>query len=239
MEPAIYEFGNGLKIRRADLMDVQVARYTLEGNPNLHEPVEEGCMLDAFATDAPPDPVFLDIGAAVGYYAILIKRRWPAARVVAVDALPYHLAALRANAALNGLAPDDLELREFAVGAAEGHADFADVGYGSSLADVLPAHRRQQLPMLRVRVRPLSAVLDGLPVVHLMKMDIQGAELAVLDAARDALTAGRVRHALIGTHGRRLHDKVREVLVACGFRIVHDDPAPPMQPDGILLARHG
>lgn len=239
METAVYEFGNGLKIRRADLMDVQVQRYTSPGNPNLHEPVEESWLLRSFGTETPAHPVFLDIGAAVGYYAILVKQRWPQARVVAVDALPRHLQALAENVRLNGLDEEAIEVLQLAVARTEGHADFADTGYGSSLADALPEARRTKVPLIRVRTRPLAALLAELPVVHLMKIDIQGAELGVLKAARVALAAGRVRHALVGTHGRRLHDGVRDLLLECGFTILLDDPQPEMQPDGIVLARHG
>ncbi|MEP7301525.1 MAG: FkbM family methyltransferase [Caldimonas sp.] len=236
---AVYEFGNGVRVHRADLMAVQLQRYAMDGNPNLHEPVEEEWMLRAFATDPPARPVFLDIGAAVGYYAILIKSRWPTARVIAVDALTRHLAALRANAALNGLPDDALETLEVAVGPGEAVRSFVDIGFGSAFAEATPAARRPGARLLDVRTRPLSALLAGLPTVHLMKMDIQGAELEVLAAARAELAAGRVRQALVGTHGKALHAGVRSLLQDCGFRILFDDPAPAMQPDGIVLARHG
>jgi FkbM family methyltransferase len=235
---AVYEFGNGVRIRRADLLDVQLQRYAAEGNPNLHEPVEEECMLQAFATATPARPVFLDIGAAVGYYAILIKQRWPAARVIAVDPLSHHLVALRHNASLNGLPAEAIETVETAVGKANGFADFVDAGYSSSLADAALAPKGRGLPVLRVRTQPLAALLADCAPVHLMKMDIQGVEFEVLSAAQAALAAGQVRHVLIGTHSRTIHEQVRSLLRGCGFTILHDDPAPPMQPDGILLATH-
>jgi FkbM family methyltransferase len=236
--PEVYEFGNGVRLHRAHLLALQLQRYAAEGNPNLHEPVEEECMLQAFAAGMPARPVFLDIGAAVGYYAILIKQRWPAARVIAVDPLAHHLAALRDNTRLNGLPADAIEILEMAVGTLTGFADFVDAGYGSSLADAALAPKGRGLPVLQVRTLPLAALLADCAPVHLMKMDIQGAELEVLAAAQDALAAGQVQHAMIGTHSRTLHEQVRSLLRGCGFTIVHDDPAPPMQPDGILLATH-
>lgn len=236
---AVYEFANGLKIRREDLMDLQVQRYTSPGNPNLHEPVEESWLLRSFGDDTPTQPVFLDIGAAVGYYAILVKQRWPQARVVAVDALARHLRALAENARLNGLRDGDIEVLQVAVAQAEGHTEFADMGYGSSLAEEMPEAWRAKVAVIRVRTRPLAALLEELPPVHLMKMDIQGSEVGVLKAARGALAAGRVRYALVGTHGSQRHEGVRDLLRKCGFTILLDDPEPDMQPDGIVLGRHG
>ena len=233
----VYLFGNGIRVHRAHLLELQLERYRAPGNPNLHEPVEEEWLLSSFAADAPQRPVFLDIGAGIGYYSILVRVRFPAARVVAVDALPRHVAAMRANLAINGLSPQDLEIIEEAVATCDGNADFVDSGYGSALADEarLPLEGRRSI---RVPARTLATLLDNLPDVHLMKMDIQGAELVVLSATREALRAGRVRHALIGTHGAALHAGVRSVLEESGFTIVVDDPAPPMQPDGIVLGRH-
>lgn len=236
-DPA-YTFSNGLRLHIADLMDVQMQRYAMEGNPNLHEPVEEEHLLRSFATDMPEQPVFLDVGAAVGYYSILVKRKWPGARVYAVDALPRHLKALRANLALNNLPADAVTILETAVGKSNGHAEFADKGYSSVLTDIMTEAQRSELPLIRVSVRSLPDLLEELPPVHVMKMDIQGSELGVLDAAREVLSNGRVKFVLVGTHGGKVHQAVRSLLEECGLSILHDDPTPPMQPDGILLARH-
>jgi FkbM family methyltransferase len=59
--------------------------------------------------------VFLDIGAGIGYYSILIKKRYPQSRVIAVEALPRHAAAIREHLPLNQLADDTIEIREIAV----------------------------------------------------------------------------------------------------------------------------
>lgn len=102
-----YKFGNGVVLRRREMLDLQVQRYTEPGNPNLHEPVEEEWLLKVLNSYDRTDPVFLDVGAAVGYYSILVKKKWPEATVIAVEPLPEHIEALHCNASLNSLQSQD------------------------------------------------------------------------------------------------------------------------------------
>ena len=185
----VYVFGNGIRLRRGDVMDMQVERYSEPGNPNWHEPVEEEWMLRSFAEALPEAPLFLDIGAGVGYYSFLIKKRWPDAVVVAFEALARHADALEANRELNGLSPQDIVVVRAAVGPTSGEASFVDQGYGSMLAG-----GGTNRASVSVEMRSLTAVLQTLPPVHLMKMDIQGAELDVLKPASELLGRGGVRH---------------------------------------------
>ena len=226
----VYAFSNGIRLRRGDIVDGQLRRYVEPGNPNLHEPVEEAWLLRSFAQDRPAKPLFLDVGAGVGYYSFLIKKRWPDAVVVAFEALPRHADAVDANRALNELDTTDFTLVRAAVGPTSGAAKFVDRGYGSALADEVDG------TSFTVEMRSLSAVLEQLPPVHLMKMDIQGAELDVLAAAGDVLVQRGVRHVVIGTHGTRIHRAVVDLLAGLGYVIGLDDPCPPMQPDGLVVA---
>ena len=229
----VYVFGNGIRLRRGDIMDMQVERYSEPGNPNLHEPVEEEWILRSFAQMLPEAPVFLDIGAGVGYYSFLIKKRWPDAVIFAFEALSRHADALEANRELNGLSLGDIAVIRAAVGPSSGEASFVDQGYGSMLAGSGPNRAA-----VSVEMRSLTAVLETIPPVHLMKMDIQGAELDVLKPASDLLGRGAIRHMVIGTHGRSLHRGVVKLLARLGFDIVLDDPSPPMQPDGLVVATY-
>ena len=229
----VYVFGNGIRLRRGDVMDLQVERYLEPGNPNLHEPVEEEWILRRFGAARPAAPVFLDIGAGVGYYSFLIKKRWPDAVVFAFEALARHADALEANRALNGLSPGDISIIRAAVGPTSGEASFVDQGYGSMLAG-----NGSSRAAVTVEMRSLTAVLETIPPVHLMKMDIQGAELDVLTPASELLERGTIRHMVIGTHGRALHRGVVKLLTRLGFEIVLDDPTPPMQPDGLVVASY-
>jgi FkbM family methyltransferase len=230
----VYRFSNGIRLYRADLLDIQLARYAEPGNPNLHEPVEEDWirrMLDRIATVS---PVFVDVGAAMGYYCVLVKQLRPAARIFAIEALPRHVTALKATLALNGLAPTDVTIMPIAVSADTGRASFLDQGYGSQLSSA--SGIRRGAVVLDVEARSLQEILAEIGRVDLMKMDIQGAELDVLGAARGPLSEGAIAHAIIGTHGREIHESVRAILEEAKFSIDFDDPTPAMQPDGLIVA---
>jgi FkbM family methyltransferase len=227
-----YQFSNGVKLRRSDLLDLQIARYAASGNPNLHEPVEERWLLETFARDIPSVPIFLDVGAAVGYYSILIKKSWPNAKIVCIEPLPKHIEALRESLPINGLAPTDITLLPVAISISDGIAPFVDGGYGSGLA----AYFGTAAPSIRVNTRTLTSVLNELENVHLMKMDIQGGEYAILNASRPLLSEGRIKHLVIGTHGPQIHHAVVDIVKSCGYKIAINDPSPPMQPDGLIVA---
>jgi FkbM family methyltransferase len=228
----VYEFSNGIRLRRRDLVAGQLQRYGQPGNPNLHEPIEEEWLLRCFEHDRHSGAVFLDVGAGVGYYSFLIKKKWPDATVVAFEALARHADALDANRALNGLDAHDIRVVRAAIGTTSGESGFVDEGYGSALA-----HGPDAAASCVVATRSLCDVLNDLPPVHLMKMDIQGAELDVLTAAGRAIVDRGVRHVIVGTHGDAIHRAVLNRLEHLGYTIALDDPRPAMQPDGLVVAR--
>jgi len=58
--------------------------------------------------------------------------------------------------------------------------------------------------------------MSGLTLLH---SDIQGYELAMLDGARQALSARIIDYCMISTHGQELHRQVGERLSSHGYRI--------------------
>ncbi len=73
----------------------------------------------------------------------------------------------------------------------------------------------------RVRVRPLSSVLDeqGIDRVDLLKVDVEGAELDVLRGIEERHWP-LIRQAVVEVEGwRENHDTVREVFVEHGFTV--------------------
>ncbi|MCT4559361.1 MAG: FkbM family methyltransferase [Pelagimonas sp.] len=229
----IHAFANGLRVNRAHLLDLQLERYTAPGASNLHEPEEEQWFGHVLA-QAGTDGVFLDVGAAIGYYSALVRRARPGWGVYAMEPLADMRAAYHDTFEINGLPFDDVTIDPRALSDRVGHARYRHVHYGSGLVMGTPAVLR---PESEVQTVPLADVLAQIArPVTLAKIDIQGADLSVLKAARAALASGAVEWIILGTHSADLHAGCLDVLRA-SHQIVHQDGAPPEQPDGLIVAR--
>lgn len=202
----------------------------------------EGEIFDAVAPLVEAGSTVLDVGAHVGYAALrLAWMTGPTGRVVAVEPLPAHQAAVSRQFALNGRAAQ-LTLVDAAASDREGTATFhvpdgQNAGIGT-LADVGGTTRT-------VRTLALDDWLDahGVATVSLLKLDIEGAEALALRGLARALGAHRVRALLIELHPGELpafgSTAEREIaqLEAHGYRVRHWDnrgrfaDAPP--PEGI------
>ena len=73
MARAAHTFDNGIKVYDDHLLPLQRERYKKH---NVHEADEEEHFINIIRS-LPPDGVYLDIGAAVGYYAMLARRLSP------------------------------------------------------------------------------------------------------------------------------------------------------------------
>ncbi|MDX2308693.1 MAG: FkbM family methyltransferase [Hyphomicrobium sp.] len=231
-ENEVFEFANGVMIYRRDLMSEQLERYATQEAP-IHEPVEEA-WFERILASAGSRGCFVDIGAALGYYCVLCYRRRPGFRIVAVDPSPDFRARFHETLALNAVPPDKIELVDEAVYSGASEVRFARRSFGSHVLDRPSASRPDDITVPAVTLEALLARIGG--TVTLAKLDIQGAELAVLRSSRAVLSAGSVEYWIIGTHGPRIHAEVVGLLGEC-HEILFEEQAPEDQPDGIVVAR--
>lgn len=128
-----------------------------------------------------PGALVLDIGANQGLYALITKCLCPSARVLAFEPLPSAFRALQANIALNNF---EVECLALAAADFDGEAEFyspdAELTTEGSLiaVEVGGATPRVQ----RVRAGKLASIIEtrGIARVDLMKIDVEGSEVAVL-----------------------------------------------------------
>lgn len=181
---------------------------------------------------ASPTPRILDAGANVGLASLYFKRLYPRARITAYEADPAICALLRDNLEVNG-APD-VETVQAAVWTRDGSLDFrcegsdsgAVVEPGTDLEDGLPGPVRS-VPAIRLR-----DVLEREPV-DLLKLDIEGAEAAVLADCAGALAG--VRALIAEVHEldpvRRRTPEILAQLAEAGFTCALDELHPlPWRP---------
>jgi FkbM family methyltransferase len=132
----------------------------------------------------------IDVGASYGQVARFALHRWPDAAILCFEPLP------AASAELRSLPADRVTVNNVAL-ASEASEGELHVSARSDSSSLLPIGRRQvaefpgthETGSITVRKERLDAVLssEGPARPALLKIDVQGAELEVLEGANDAL----------------------------------------------------
>jgi FkbM family methyltransferase len=178
-------------------------------------------------------PRILDCGANVGLASLFYKRRYPAARITAFEADPAIAALLAHNVRANGAA--DIEVVAAAVWTEAGEisfqADGADGGAVASSSD------GRSIAAVRVPAIRLADRLAG-ERIDLLKLDIEGAEVAVLADCASVLQ--NVNAILLEVHefdpDRRTCPELLQFLGGCGFTyaVTHVTPLPHHAAGGVI-----
>jgi FkbM family methyltransferase len=163
--------------------------------------------------------VCFDVGGYRGYTAGVLALGG-ARQVVVFEPLPRNVAALRRLIELNPRLPVTVE--PVAVGAVDGAARFkimpdASMGKLASSGFQPSAAPTEEIVVPMVRLD--SLVLGrGLPWPDVLKIDVEGAELEVLDGAAQLL-ARKPPKIFLEAHSARLAEQCAERLGRCGYRI--------------------
>jgi FkbM family methyltransferase len=143
--------------------------------------------LELFVDRVGPGTTVVDVGAHIGVYTTLAAQRvGPAGRVIAVEPDARNVEILRQNLTANGV-EERVEILEVAASDANDSVRFfldeaeATGTMGSQWRDPLAASRPVEIPTVRLD----DALTRQEP--DLVKIDVQGAELAALRGMRETL----------------------------------------------------
>ncbi len=218
-----------------------------------------------------PGDTFVDVGANIGYFSLLAARAvGPSGRVVAVEALPATHDHLRWHVTTNGAR----QVRTVSCAAAAESGTLvlhAGPEWNSGMSSSVPPAVWQRWTgaergsgssgdmnadfgePVEVEARPLDAILtaDERARARLVKVDVEGAEIAAVHGMRDLLAHGRrdlevvveVNPGLLAADGQRTQDLfepfLREGFRAYAFPIettegyLEHRPQPPRRLPGI------
>lgn len=130
-----------------------------------------------------PGGVFLDVGANIGYYTLMMSRHvGVSGRVVSIEADPVTFKRLKENIALNGCA----NVAALQVGVADkaGEFSFFRASAGNRGGHSFMAHEAETQTAITLKCHPLLTLLNdaGVQRVDAAKFDIEGMEYRVLSA---------------------------------------------------------
>lgn len=156
----------------------------------------------------------VDVGANVGLSLVYWANRYPKAALVAFEPHPVHLASLRRNLEINGIA-DRVQVHAAAACTAPGTAHLSDEENCSAVVDGKTTGAQ------RVEAVDFFASI-GIEPIDLLKIDIEGGEYALLEDARFA--ALRVSRLVLEWHKTDEHPEGRQwcerQLESMGYTVV-------------------
>lgn len=238
LDDDIHEFNNGVKVYKKHLLKQQLDRYA---RINIHEPEEEEWFKKIFSEIGPKNGVFINIGAAIGYYVILAKCISPKLEIHAFEPLETHRQYLKDNLRLNSLAIDEITIHHEAVSSRVGNSKFYLNSYGSSLVSELHIEIGELPPLERqtlINCTVLNEITKKIgKIIDLIQVDVQGFEIDVLSGAVESIKSGVINRWLIGTHSLDLHTLCTDFLMNQNYTVVFENFNTLHQPDGIIYAR--
>lgn len=200
-----------------------------------HEP-ETAPVFRALATQA---RVTLDVGAHVGFYALVAGHANPAGRVFAFEPLTLAAERLRRHIGLNDLA--NVECLPVAASDVDGEVAFhVPTGHplpcsaGTSAAFHAPWAHAMETTRVPCVTLDAFARARGLEAVDLIKIDVEGGEPAVLRGAAGILERHRPDIVCEVLSATRAAEDLAEILLPLGYAfylLTADGPARRERPE--------
>lgn len=186
--------------------------------------------------------VVYDVGANIGVFSLFFSRQVGASgQVVAFEPAAANFAKLMRNLRLNRVS----NVLPMALGLGAAAATCAAYAIGGSGGTMTMMQSESPDPRYvragTMRVEPLDAVAaeHALPKPDFIKLDVEGAELDVIEGARGVLRSSRPR-LFIELHGHGAGDKSRggeclaTMLDELGYAMVHVETAARVSPRGFV-----
>ena len=231
-------FDNGIKVFEKHLLDIQKKRYKKN---NVHEAEEESIFID-IVNNLSKNSIYVNVGAAVGYYPLLIKSIREDIEVHAFEPLKMHRNYFYENIKLNGFKTKDFIIHNEAIYKRNGLVNFMINHYGSTIKEdtrkkTILKKIKEYLNNTRVKCITLEKMIYKIGKdIDFLQMDIQGLELEVLEASQPVFSKGKIKKLLIGTHSQKIHQRCLNILEKNGYQVLIDNYNTKLQPDGILMA---
>lgn len=171
--------------------------------------------------------IIIDIGANEGFYLLKIKENNPACKIIAVEPSPYSFSILEKNVNANNL--ENVTLINKVVGQEVTTTTFECVkeigaisGKGLRLIN-RPWLKDDYIEQKQIEMVTLEQILydNGIEKVDILKIDVEGMEIEVLQGARRCLD--RIDRIVVERHSKKLRDEIVTFLNRHGFTMIFEE----------------
>lgn len=177
-----------------------------------------------------PGNTVMDIGSNIGLFTVAMGRSiGHDGEVIAFDPVPANIARLKSNLTNNGISTE--AVYELALGAVNDKVSLKmsdDTAY-ASLHKV--EYGLENGKVIQVDMKKLDDIWHdrGKPMVSFVKMDVEGAELDVINGGEELIAQCRPTMLIEANTPRQLA-QLKKALLPFGYRHIH--------PDGFLTHNH-
>ncbi|MCP4372158.1 MAG: FkbM family methyltransferase [Deltaproteobacteria bacterium] len=199
----------------------------------MNDPLETRTYLDILAALKDYEIVVFEIGAGGGQFGLHALRYHQKVRVVLVEAHSRHYNITCDHMILNDATANSQVIHAAVTAEAGKLVRFcSNAGYGSFI------HHEGDTWVPTVSIASLMRDLE-IPHLHILHMDIQGAEAEVLKSVEKVLKATRISYLFVSTHNETLHLECKHTLVKHRYGLLVDNsPAEStIGGDGLIVAR--
>ncbi len=139
---------------------------------------------------------FFDVGANIGLFSLLCAHKRASTSVHAFEPIPLNASLFEASIHLNGF--ENISLNRICVGNDDGEQELT-LASDSAYSSLISTDRKATVRRLRTYVTTLDSYVAyaGIPRIDLMKVDVEGAEMMVLEGARGLLSDAQRRPRLV------------------------------------------
>jgi len=181
-------------------------------------------VVDSLLADLNDDDVFYDIGANIGFYSVFAAQHLPRGNVISFEPVPFIAERLKTNLSANDL---DAEIHRIALSDTNGSGSMAVPDIHGSARVASEEDETDHRADVSVEQRRGDAIIEkrDLSPPSVLKIDVEGHELRVLQGLEKTLTDSSCRVVYVELHGEeRTPDtdhrmQIRELLNETGFGI--------------------
>jgi FkbM family methyltransferase len=208
--------------------------YIILAKPDWEQKQREFATSLKLNNDENRNEVLIDVGANIGIYTLIFASRYPGAKIISIEASQTIFEKLKINYELNKLLSSDRsKVVLFNRAVSDTDDEWVEYYENHSMSTIskeylngLRAPRSNaccdQINRNMVKTMTIDTLVasQNLDKISLLKIDVEGAEVLVLEGAKATLTHKKIKNLIIEYHSVTNYNCIIKLLEQLGYEII-------------------